>query len=123
MALSRGRVLSCPAPSGHDQVDRYSSGENFVELMLYDALLGASKVAREIESYSLRPGVRSFRDFQGNRPKKRLWPITTDRQASDFDWMVDRLAKMKPVFVPGKTSAYHWGTFGWIIAECVRRTD
>ncbi len=44
-------------------------------------------------------------------------------QMCDFDWMVDRLAKMKPVFVPGTTSAYHSYTFGWIIAECVRRTD
>ena len=44
-------------------------------------------------------------------------------QMCDFDWMVDRLAKMKPVLVPGTTSAYHSYTFGWIIAECVRHTD
>jgi CubicO group peptidase (beta-lactamase class C family) len=47
----------------------------------------------------------------------------TPEQVCDWDWMVQRLAQMKPVFEPGTTSAYHSYTFGWIIAECVRRTD
>jgi len=47
----------------------------------------------------------------------------TSQQMCDWDWMVKRLAQMKPVFEPGTTSAYHSYTFGWIIAECVRRTD
>jgi CubicO group peptidase (beta-lactamase class C family) len=47
----------------------------------------------------------------------------TPEQMCDWDWMVKRLAQMKPVFEPGTTSAYHSYTFGWIIAECVRRTD
>ena len=41
----------------------------------------------------------------------------------NWEWMVDRLANMKPIFAPGTTSAYHSYTFGWIIGECVRRTD
>ncbi|MBI3329675.1 MAG: beta-lactamase family protein [Nitrospinae bacterium] len=41
----------------------------------------------------------------------------------DWDWMVQRLADMKPLFEPGTRSAYLAYTFGWIIGEVVRRTD
>ncbi len=41
----------------------------------------------------------------------------------DWDWMVQRLADTKPLFVPGTKSAYLAYTFGWIIGEVVRRTD
>jgi CubicO group peptidase (beta-lactamase class C family) len=47
----------------------------------------------------------------------------TPEQMCNWDWMIGQLAKMEPVFQPGTTSAYHSYTFGWIIAECVRRTD
>ena len=47
----------------------------------------------------------------------------TPELMSDYDWMVDALAKMKPRFEPGTDNAYMCYTFGWIIAECVRRTD
>lgn len=47
----------------------------------------------------------------------------TPELMSDYDWMVDQLAKMKPRFAPGADNGYMCYTFGWIIAECVRRTD
>jgi CubicO group peptidase (beta-lactamase class C family) len=47
----------------------------------------------------------------------------TPERMADYEWMVDQLARMKPWFEPGTTNAYHCYTFGWIIAEIVRRTD
>ena len=47
----------------------------------------------------------------------------TPELMSDYDWMVDQLAKMKPRFAPGTDNGYMCYTFGWVIAECVRRTD
>ena len=48
---------------------------------------------------------------------------STPELMADYDWMVDQLARMKPTFEPGTTNAYHCYSFGWIIAEIVRRTD
>ncbi len=47
----------------------------------------------------------------------------TPELMADYHWMVDQLAKMAPLFEPGTTNAYHCYSFGWIIAEIVRRTD
>ena len=47
--------------------------------------------------------------------------VTPDQMA-DYEWMVDQLARMKPWFEPGTTNAYHCYSFGWIVAEIVRRT-
>lgn len=47
----------------------------------------------------------------------------TPEQMADYDWMVDALANMKPLFEPGTTNAYHSYTWGWIVAEIVERTD
>ncbi len=47
----------------------------------------------------------------------------TPELMSNYDWMVDKLAKMTPRFEPGSDNAYMCYTFGWVIAECVRRTD
>jgi CubicO group peptidase (beta-lactamase class C family) len=47
----------------------------------------------------------------------------TPELMSDYDWMVDQLAQMKPRFAPGTDNGYMCYTFGWVIAECVRRTD
>ena len=41
----------------------------------------------------------------------------------DWDWMVGRLADMRPLFEPGTRSGYMAYTFGWVIGEVVRRTD
>ena len=41
----------------------------------------------------------------------------------DWDWMVQRIADMRPLFEPGTKSAYMSYTFGWVIGEVVRRTD
>lgn len=47
----------------------------------------------------------------------------TPENICDWDWMVREIAALKPIFEPGSTSAYLSMTFGWIIGECVRRTD
>ena len=47
----------------------------------------------------------------------------TPELMADYGWMVDQLAQMKPWFEPGTTNAYQCYSFGWIIAEMVRRTD
>lgn len=47
----------------------------------------------------------------------------TPAQMSDYDWMVERLADQRPVFEPGTANGYMCYTFGWVISECVRRTD
>jgi CubicO group peptidase (beta-lactamase class C family) len=41
----------------------------------------------------------------------------------DWDWVVRQIADSKPLYEPGTKSAYHSYSFGWIVAECVRRTD
>src|ERR1700751_1674381 len=41
----------------------------------------------------------------------------------DWDWMVQRIADMNPLFEPGPKAAYMSYTFGWVIGEVVRRTD
>ena len=47
----------------------------------------------------------------------------TPEQMADYDWMVNALANLEPVFEPGTTNAYHSYTWGWIISEIVERTD
>ena len=47
----------------------------------------------------------------------------TPELMSDYNWMVDQLAQMEPAFEPGTQNGYMCYTFGWVIAECVRRTD
>ncbi len=47
----------------------------------------------------------------------------TPELMSNYDWMVEQLANMKPIFTGGTQNAYMCYTFGWVIAECVRRTD
>ena len=47
----------------------------------------------------------------------------TPEQMADYDWMVNALANLEPVFEPGTTNAYHSYTWGWINSEVVVRTD
>lgn len=47
----------------------------------------------------------------------------TPEQMADYDWMVEALANMEPMYEPGTTNAYHSYTWGWIVAEIVERTD
>jgi CubicO group peptidase (beta-lactamase class C family) len=47
----------------------------------------------------------------------------TPELMSDYDWMVEQVARLEPLFPPGTANGYMCYTFGWIIAECVRRTD
>ncbi len=55
-----------------------------------------------------------------------LWhmpPDVTPERMADYDWMCDSLARMAPMFPPGTRNGYQSYTFGWLIAEVVRRTD
>lgn len=69
-------------------------------------------------------GTATVRDALTHRTGIPLMPASVSaEQMCNWDWMIGQLANMEPVFAPGTTSAYHSYTFGWIIAECVRRTD
>jgi len=69
-------------------------------------------------------GAATVRDALTHRTGIPLMPAgVSAEQMCNWDWMIGQLANMEPVFAPGTTSAYHSYTFGWIIAECVRRTD
>lgn len=48
--------------------------------------------------------------------------VTPERLA-DYDWMVDAIARLSPMFEPGTRNGYQGLTFGWMISEVVRRTD
>jgi CubicO group peptidase (beta-lactamase class C family) len=48
--------------------------------------------------------------------------VTPERLAS-YDWMVDAIARLKPMFEPGTRNGYQSYSFGWMVAEVVRRTD
>jgi CubicO group peptidase (beta-lactamase class C family) len=48
--------------------------------------------------------------------------VTPERLA-DYDWMVDAIARLPPMFEPGTRNGYQGLTFGWMISEVVRRTD
>ena len=41
----------------------------------------------------------------------------------DWDYMVERIAALEPIWKPGSRTGYHAYTFGWIVGELVRRTD
>jgi len=41
----------------------------------------------------------------------------------DWDWMIQRIADMRPLFEPGTKSAYMSYTWGWVMGEVVGRTD
>ena len=47
----------------------------------------------------------------------------TVEQMCDFDWMCRALAQMEPAVEPGTVPSYMSYTFGWPLAEIVRRTD
>lgn len=47
----------------------------------------------------------------------------TPQRLLDWDWIIARLADMKPLCPPGERSIYHAMTFGYLLAEVVRRTD
>ena len=53
-----------------------------------------------------------------------LMPLgVTPELMCDWDWMVQRIADMRPLFEPGTKCAYMPQTFGWVLGEVVRRTD
>jgi CubicO group peptidase (beta-lactamase class C family) len=66
----------------------------------------------------------TLRDVLSHRSGLPWMPpdVTPERQA-DWDWMVDRLANMTPVFAPNTRNTYHPMTWGWIVGEVIRRVD
>jgi CubicO group peptidase (beta-lactamase class C family) len=53
----------------------------------------------------------------------RMPPDVTPEQMCDWDHMIQAFARMAPPFAPGSASGYQSMSFGWLIAEVVRRTD
>lgn len=47
----------------------------------------------------------------------------TPETMSDYNWMIDQIARLPLMFDPGTRNGYMSYTFGWIVAELVRRTD
>lgn len=41
----------------------------------------------------------------------------------DWDFVVNGIAKLEPMYEVGKVPAYQAGTYGWVLGEIVRRTD
>jgi len=69
-------------------------------------------------------GSASIRDALSHRLGIPQMPAgVTPSLMSNYDWMVEHLAQLTPLFPPGTANAYMCYTFGWVIAECVRRTD
>ena len=55
-----------------------------------------------------------------------IWQMpesVTPETMSDYDWMIDHIARLAPMFEPGTRNGYMSLTFGWVVAEIVRRTD
>ena len=51
-----------------------------------------------------------------------IMPLGVTRELMcDWDWMVERIADMHPLFEPGTKAAYMSYTFGWVIGEVVCR--
>src|SRR5713226_931290 len=52
-----------------------------------------------------------------------LMPLgVTPELMCDWDWMVQRIADMHPLFEPGTKAAYRSYSCGWVIGEVVRRS-
>jgi CubicO group peptidase (beta-lactamase class C family) len=47
----------------------------------------------------------------------------TPEHMADYHWMCEHIAALPPMFEPGTRNGYQSLTFGWMIAEVVRRTD
>jgi CubicO group peptidase (beta-lactamase class C family) len=47
----------------------------------------------------------------------------TPESMCDWEYMVERVGALEPVWDPGTRTGYHAYTFGWIVGELVRRTD
>lgn len=68
-------------------------------------------------------GTATVRDALTHRTGIPQMPEgVTPELMSDYGWMVKRMAAQTPIVPPGR-SAYHSISWGWIVAEIVRRTD
>lgn len=50
-------------------------------------------------------------------------PGTTPERLADWEWVTAGLADLIPLHAPGERSIYHALSFGYLVAELVRRTD
>jgi CubicO group peptidase (beta-lactamase class C family) len=50
-------------------------------------------------------------------------PAAFDRDPLDYDGICAELAGTEPVYEPGSRTHYHGTTFGWLLAETLRRAD
>ncbi|MGE0417770.1 MAG: serine hydrolase domain-containing protein [Acetobacteraceae bacterium] len=83
------------------------------------------------------PVARYWPDFAANgkqgatvrhvlHHRSGVWQMPDDvtpARLADYDWMCSRIAALPPMFEPGTRNGYQSYTFGWMIAEVVRRTD
>ena len=65
--------------------------------------------------------IRHILTHQGGFPDTPN-ELTWDKW-NDWEFVVNTLEKIKPIFEPGKLIAYHPRNFGWVIAELVQRID
>jgi CubicO group peptidase (beta-lactamase class C family) len=69
-------------------------------------------------------GKATVYDALTHRVGVPLLPLeTTVERMCDWDWMVQQIADMRPLYQVGTMSSYLAYTFGWVIGEVVRRTD
>jgi CubicO group peptidase (beta-lactamase class C family) len=94
------------------------------------------QVARGFVEYDA-PVARYWPEFAANGKDKLtvrhvlhhrsgVWQMpetVTPETMADYDWMVDQIARLSPIFEPGTRNGYQSLTFGWMISEVVRRTD
>jgi len=94
------------------------------------------QVARGFVDYDT-PVARYWPEFAANGKEKLtvrhvlhhrsgVWQMpetVTPERMANYDWMVDQIARLSPMFEPGTRNGYQGLTFGWMIAEVVRRTD
>lgn len=50
-------------------------------------------------------------------------PDVTPELMCDWEWVIQELSKLTPLFPAGQRSAYQSLSFGWLVGEVVRRTD
>ena len=65
--------------------------------------------------------IRHVMMHRGGVPQ--MPPDLTSELLDDWNWIVRRLAEVTPLCPPGTRSQYHAISFGYLLAEVVRRTD
>lgn len=132
-ACRDGKVL-VDAASGPDAENLvfpiFSVGKGIVALAVHlQALRGRLELDAPVAEYwpeYARHGKQSItvRHVLSHRAGvPQVPPELTPERLGDRVWLTDWLADVTPLFAPGCGNAYLPLTFGWILAEVVRRTD